>query len=62
MPEQLSKLLSALQVDLPELTQGEFWTIVILAVMVVGACLFVFLNPRNMGPNRGDPGPKKTAQ
>jgi hypothetical protein len=46
MPEQLSKLLSSLQADLAALTVGEFWILVILAVVVVAVSVFVFLKPR----------------
>jgi hypothetical protein len=41
MPEQLSRLLSRLQANLPQLTQGEFWTVAILAAAVVAVGLFV---------------------
>jgi hypothetical protein len=44
MPEQLSKLLSRLQVKLPQLTQGELWTVVILAIAVATG-LFILLRP-----------------
>jgi hypothetical protein len=42
MPEQLSKLLSRLHANLPQLTQGELWTMVILAAVVVAVGLLVF--------------------
>jgi len=46
MPEQFTKVLSGLQADLPALTVGEFWIIVILAVVVIATSVFVFLKPR----------------
>ena len=46
MPEQLSKLLSRLQANLPQFTRGELVIMVILAVAVVAAGLFVLLKPR----------------
>ncbi len=41
MPEQLSKLLSRLEASVPQLTQGEFWIVVVLAAAVVAVGLFV---------------------
>jgi hypothetical protein len=46
MPERFSKVLSGLQAELPALTVGEFWIIVILAVAIVATSVFVFLKPR----------------
>ena len=46
MPEQFSKELSSLHANLPEFTQGELWTMVILVAAVVAASLFLFLKPR----------------
>ncbi len=46
MPEQLSKLLSRLQANLPQFTRGELVIMVILAVAVVAAGLFVLMKPR----------------
>lgn len=46
MPGQLSELLSQLQAELPQLTQGELWILFILAAAAVGGGLFVFLKPR----------------
>jgi len=46
MPEQLAKELSSLQANLPEFSQGELWTMIILVAAVVAASLFLFLKPR----------------
>jgi hypothetical protein len=42
MPEQLSKLWSRLQANLPQLTQGEFWIFVFLAAVVIAVGLFIY--------------------
>ena len=44
MPEHVSSLLSRLQVNPPELTRGELWTMVILGG-VIAAGLFVLFKP-----------------
>ena len=46
MPEQFSKELTSFEANLPEFTQGELWTMVILAAAIVAACLFLLLKAR----------------